>query len=107
MTPVSWWLHQRPSVRIVGRVQRAPGILWRLAGDRVMTHRIDAPPATAAHDLIGPVALVWVALDQPAARGELSARLADAELTIDDLDAEIDHLLAAGLVVETAAEVLP
>ena len=44
-------------------VDRAPGILWRLTADRVMTHRIDAPPETAANDLVGPVALVWLALD--------------------------------------------
>jgi len=82
-------------------VQRAPGVLWRLTSDRVMTHRVDAPPQTAADDLIGSVALVWLALDEPATRPELSARLAEAEVTVDDLDTELAQLLSAGLVVES------
>ena len=80
--------------------QRAPQIVWRLAHDRVMIHRIVGTPADTAVDLLGPVGLVWLALDEPATRDELTQRLYDAEVIVEDIDTELDRLLAAGLIVE-------
>ncbi len=37
--------------------------------DRVMTHRVNASPESAANDLMGPVAMVWLALDEPGTHG--------------------------------------
>jgi hypothetical protein len=49
-------------------------------------------------ELIGPVALVWLALDRPAPRGELALRLTGLDVVVGEPDVELDRLTAAGLV---------
>ena len=66
-----------------------------------MIHRIVGTPADTAVDLLGPVGLVWLALDEPATRNELTQRLYDAEVIVEDIDTELDRLLAPGLIVRT------
>ncbi len=83
------------------RFARVTDVVWRSAPDRVLIQRIAGPPEVAASDLIGDVALVWIALDTPAARDELVARLDDAGIVVDDLDADLDHLLEHRLIAPT------
>lgn len=85
--------------------RRVPDALHRVAHDRVLVHRVDATPETAAVDLSGPVALVWLALDEPADLDELARRLADAGIQApsrDELADELDRLERSGLVERIA-----
>jgi hypothetical protein len=66
----------------------------------VLLRRVGGPIDTAAIDLIGDVAYVWIALDTPATGAELAARLADAGITVADLDAELQHLADHALIAE-------
>ena len=82
---------------------RLPDVVWRLGPDRVLVHPVDALPEQAVMELIGPVALVWVALDEPCAVDELVDRLVDAGLEPAGLDADLDRLVDAGLVSRTGS----
>ena len=87
---------------------RAPDIVWRLGPDRVLVRRIrptigdklcTAPSSSQdVLELIGPVALVWLALDRPAPRRELARRLTGLDLVVSEPDVELGRLTAAGLV---------
>jgi hypothetical protein len=72
-------------------VQRAQGVVWRQAHDRVLVRRIGDHSDKAQADLHGVAALVWVALDQPMSVEQLTVVLADAGLTFDpdEIDAAI------------------
>lgn len=80
------------------RFARVTDVVWRSGPDRVLIQRIDGPPEVAAIDLLGEVAFTWIALDTPATRSELEARLADAGIGVADLDADVDYLVDHGLV---------
>ena len=75
--------------------------MWRSGPDRVLIQRIGGPSATAATDLIGDVAYVWVALDLPATRSDILGRLADAGIEVADLDRDLRHLVDHELITET------
>ena len=75
------------------RFRRPECVVWRLASDRVLVRRIGDLTDDGCADLIGFAAAVWVALDEPASLGELSARLADAG--IDSIDADLVDAVAA------------
>ncbi len=93
---------------------REVDVIWRLAPDRVLVRHagIGSPGDTQpdgdgnadvpveAADLMGLAALVWVALDEPAAAGELVDRLAAEHLdsTVEDAAATARQLVAAGWV---------
>jgi hypothetical protein len=77
------------------------GVVWRSGPDRVLIQRIGGPSATAATDLIGDVAYVWVALDTPATRGDVLGRLADAGVGVADLDRDLRYLVDHELITET------
>jgi hypothetical protein len=57
---------------------RAPDVVWRLGPDRVVVRRIGASGDATAADLLGDVALIWIALDEPAGSAALSDRLVAA-----------------------------
>ncbi len=82
------------------RFTRANDVVWRSGPDRVLVQRISGPPETAATDLIGDVAYIWLALDTPATRSELIARLADAGIDVAKLDRDIQHLVDHELITE-------
>ncbi len=85
--------------RVSGLIfQRSDGIVWRALSDRVLVHRVGASPDEAAAELSGPVVMVWLALDEPASVPEIRRRLAEASVTVADLEAELDRLISAGLV---------
>jgi hypothetical protein len=87
------------------RFARVADVVWRSAPDRILIQRITGPPEVAAIDLIGDVAFVWIALDTPAARNELGARLADAGIDVDDLGADLDYLVEHRLIAPTSGAV--
>jgi hypothetical protein len=64
---------------------RVADVLWRTAGDSVLLHRIHATPDTAAFQLSGRAACIWVALDEPGTIDDIVARLVDADLAAPDL----------------------
>jgi energy-coupling factor transporter ATP-binding protein EcfA2 len=78
--------------------QRSDGIVWRALSDRVFVHRVGASPDLAAAELSGPVAVIWLALDEPATVPEIRRRLAEASVTVAEPEAELDRLVSAGLV---------
>jgi hypothetical protein len=67
----------------------------------VLVHRVDEQPSSAGTDLIGAVAFVWLALDEPASVAEIVERLADASVDVADVEAELGRLLRAGLIHES------
>ena len=80
--------------------RRADGVVWRVGPDRVLLHRIGVPPEDATLELSGPVAFVWVALDEPGDVEEILERVSEAT---DDLDresvtADLRRLVDAGVV---------
>jgi hypothetical protein len=83
------------------RYRRADDLVWRSAPDRVLLQRIDGPPETAATDLLGDVAYVWLAIDTPATLAELAERLADADVDVADLDGDVQYLLVHALITTT------
>ena len=80
------------------RYTRADNLVWRSGPDRVLLQHIEGPLETAATDLLGDVAYVWLALDTPATRAELAERLADADVSVTDLDADLTYLLDHALI---------
>lgn len=73
--------------------RRDPAVLSRIGTDRVLVRRVDGAALDPALDLVGPPALVWVALDQPGTVADLADRLGDAALfTGTD---EIEQVLAS------------
>jgi hypothetical protein len=83
------------------RYARSSDVVWRAGPDRVLLHRIGGPTEAAALDLIGDVAYVWIALDTPATSAELAERLADADIIVADLAADVQHLVDNELITET------
>lgn len=79
---------------------RSSDVVWRAGPDRVLLRRIGGPIETAATDLIGDVAYVWIALDTPATSAGLAARLADAGIIVADLAADVQHLVDHALITE-------
>lgn len=73
---------------------RASDVLWRLGGDRVVARRIGGESV----DLLGPTALVWMALDSPRASTELRHELAEFGLGPEVIEVAIDELLRFELV---------
>ena len=82
----------------VARYRRGRDVVWRSGPDRVLLQHVDRPAETAATDLLGDVAVVWLALDTPATRDELAERLADADVTVGDLDGDLRYLLDHGAI---------
>ena len=74
------------------RYVRADDLVWRLARDRVLVRRVGDHGDTAAIDLLGAAAVVWVAAEQPLTPDELAV---ETELTTDTV-AESIALLTAG-----------
>ena len=99
---------------------RARGVMWRIAADRVLVHRVGVPAESAAFELTGPVVLAWVALDEPGTLTDVAARLAEsvvsaelsaevsmpAELTAALAD-DLDRLADLGLVTATDQTAVP
>jgi hypothetical protein len=83
------------------RFARVTDVVWRSGPDRVLIQRIGGPSATAATDLIGDVAYVWLALDLPATRGDVLGRLADAGVGVADVDRDLRYLVEHDLITET------
>ena len=83
------------------RYRRAGDLVWRSGPDRVLLQRIDGPPETAAIDLLGDVAYVWLAIDTPATPTDLAERLADAGVAVADLDGDVRYLLDHALITTT------
>jgi hypothetical protein len=87
---------------------RSPGVVWRLGPDRVLVRRVDASGGSESVDrasrphemveLVGAVALVWAALDEPATERELEERLRQAGAETGDLGGEVAALVDARLV---------
>jgi len=80
-----------------GRIyERAGGCLWRLLGDRVLVQLVGhhATPL----NLGGAAAVAWVALDEPASRRELVARLDGVGSPEEYLDEAIELLVTESLV---------
>ena len=79
---------------------REPNVVWRLGPDRVLVRRI----GSEGLDLVGPAALVWIALDSPRTRSglvdEISSALC-AATDIADLEAALSVLVDRGLVRES------
>lgn len=73
-------------------------VLWRAAPDRVVITRTDAPTGSGAAELIGPVAFVWLALDEPATQADVESRLAEAGVGALQVAPELQRLLSAGLI---------
>ena len=94
------------------RFERATGVVWRVAADRVLLHRIGVPLAEAALELSGRVAFVWAALDEPGTAVEIADRMIQAELAglssgSPELDVEMvaeDLLRLVGAAVVDVAE---
>jgi hypothetical protein len=78
--------------------------VWRAGPDRVLLQRVGGPADEAATDLIGDVAYIWLALDEPATAHQLAERLAEAGVDIDDLEIDLDRMLDARLLVELSAD---
>ena len=76
-------------------LQRASRIVWRVANGVVLTQSVDGGTDVGASELTGWAAMVWVALDEPATRGELMARL---ETTVPEVDEAVAALLASAHV---------
>ena len=77
---------------------RLAEVVWRIGPDRVLVHQVGALPEQAVKELIGAVALVWLALDEPGTAHELAGRLNDAGIASTDLDADLERLVDAGLI---------
>ena len=77
---------------------RLPEVVWRIGPDRVLVHPVGALPESEVKELLGPVALVWLALDEPCTADELVNRLSDAGLELTGLTADLGRLVDAGLV---------
>ncbi len=88
------------------RFARAPGVVWRLAGDRVLVRRAFAAGAEVddAADLLGAAAMAWVALDEARRADEVAAEVASTVGPMAGLDVAraLDELVAQGFVVEVA-----
>ena len=80
------------------RYERAPGIVWRVGPDRVLVRKV-GQGADGALDLLGPAAVAWVALDEPATVDELAERLTEAEVPGERVDEAVQQLVESGLVV--------
>jgi len=77
---------------------RRTDLVWRSGPDRILLHRVDGPAETASTELSGPVAFVWLALDEPATVEQLISRLAEADITVADLEDDLTQLVEARLV---------
>ncbi len=81
---------------------RARGVMWRIAADRVLVHRVGVPAESAAFELTGPIALAWAALDEPGTLTDVAARLAEsampAELSVQVLADDLERMVDIGLV---------
>ena len=82
---------------------RARGVVWRTAADRVLLQRVGGPPEQAAFELSGPVALVWLALDEPGTAADIAARLAEAGIDSDTtIQTDVTTLVQRGLLTVDA-----
>jgi hypothetical protein len=77
-------------------IARADGVVWRIAGDRVLVRWVGTRGEGAARELLGTTALAWATLDQPHTSPQLAAALEVDEASIGDA---VGALLEAGLVV--------
>jgi DNA-binding transcriptional ArsR family regulator len=83
------------------RFARVPGVVWRLAPDRVLV-RVVGGRIDGARDLLGGAVLVWLALDEPRTVDDLSAQLGACEMPPDDIGMALAALADSGLVVEVS-----
>ncbi len=78
---------------------RSERTVWRVGVDRVLVLTVGAGhPAPAILDLTGAAALVWVALDEPADRVTLAARLHEFDVDAHAIDDALATLVTAGVV---------
>ena len=86
---------------------RSPDVVWRLGPDRVLVRRVGgrndvvATEPLSAHkviELVGPIALVWLALDDPADVTELVHRLTQADTEVVNLGGDLNRLTDAEIV---------
>jgi hypothetical protein len=66
------------------RYTRADDLVWRLARDRVLVRRVGDHGDTAASDLIGAAAVVWVAAEEPLTLEELATETELDSATLTD-----------------------
>jgi hypothetical protein len=81
------------------RYVRADDLVWRLARDRVLVRHVGDHGETAAVDLLGAAAVVWVAAEVPLTPDELSV---DTELATETLNEAIDLLVTGGWLVRAS-----
>ena len=81
------------------RLVRSPEMLWRMVDDRVLVRAVGGSP----FDLVGTSAMVWIALDSPAAVVEVQERIAEVVLGVPlaRVAEAISHLCKLGLLSET------
>ena len=72
------------------RYVRADDLVWRLARDRVLVRRVGVHGDTAAIDLLGAAAVVWVAAEEPLTPDALAA---ETELSGDAIAESIELLV--------------
>ena len=72
------------------RYVRAADLVWRLARDRVLVRRVGDHSDSAAIDLLGAAAVVWVAAEDPLTADELAA---ETELGADTIAESIELLV--------------
>jgi hypothetical protein len=81
------------------RYTRADDLVWRLARDRVLLRRVGDHGETAAVDLLGAAAVVWVAAEEPLSPDELAV---DTELDVETVTDTIDLLVTGRWLVPTS-----
>ena len=66
------------------RYTRSEDLVWRLAPDRVLVRRVGDHGDTAAVDLLGAAAVVWVAAEEPLTTEQLAAETELDAATVAD-----------------------
>jgi hypothetical protein len=66
------------------RYTRCDDLVWRLARDRILLRRVGDHGDTAAVDLLGAAAVVWVAAEEPLTPEQLAAETELDAATVDD-----------------------
>jgi hypothetical protein len=81
------------------RYTRADDLVWRLARDRVLVRRVGDYGDTAAVDLLGAAAVVWVAAEEPLTPAELAA---ETELDVETVADSVALLVEGRWLAEVS-----
>ena len=76
---------------------RAPNVVWRLGPDRVLVRRVGGDGL----DLLGPAALVWIALESPLTHSELASEVGEFSTDSVSLYAALRELVDRCIVQES------